>query len=271
MAELKKSDHTKLICHELVIKSGLKTFMEVGDALRAIKEEKLWKADHKNFVEYCEKRWKIGKRYANNLIASSAAAKDVAQPLSEAAARELSKVKGKPIRKVVIAQATAEAAKKGRDKPSAKDVKDAVVQVTAKPVPSGIGSAPTSKPKPTPEVKPKPGNDPPEDDPVGRRIPKWIKPTLDEGRDEFNGIVATLTGVRKQVEEIMRKKHGVHLAVKSTLVSLGDAVRACRAAKPWAVCCYCKGIAGSGCKACHGTGAITQSQYKAAPLEKTRT
>lgn len=53
---------------EVVIKQGLKTFIEVGQALMTIKEKRLYRIGFKTFEDYCVERWAISKPRAYQLI-----------------------------------------------------------------------------------------------------------------------------------------------------------------------------------------------------------
>lgn len=57
-------------CEE-IIGRGISSFIEVGNALRAIRDGKLYKAEFKTFEEYCQQRWNWGRAYANRQIAAS--------------------------------------------------------------------------------------------------------------------------------------------------------------------------------------------------------
>lgn len=56
---------------EVVIKQGLQTFIEVGQALMTIREKRLYRIGFKTFEDYCQVKWQITKRYVNYLIQSS--------------------------------------------------------------------------------------------------------------------------------------------------------------------------------------------------------
>ena len=53
---------------EVVIKQGLQTFIEVGQALMTIKEKRLYRISFKTFEDYCIERWAISKPRAYQLI-----------------------------------------------------------------------------------------------------------------------------------------------------------------------------------------------------------
>jgi len=56
---------------EVVIKQGLNTFIEVGEALFLIRDKRLYRREFKTFEDYCQKKWSLGKRYVSQLIQAS--------------------------------------------------------------------------------------------------------------------------------------------------------------------------------------------------------
>ena len=56
---------------EIVIKQGLQTFIEVGQALMTIKEKRLYRIVFKTFEDYCVERWAFKKTQAYQLIDAS--------------------------------------------------------------------------------------------------------------------------------------------------------------------------------------------------------
>jgi hypothetical protein len=56
---------------EQVLKRGLATFFEVGDALLTIRERRLYRSTHETFETYCHDRWNIGRSYAWRLIGAA--------------------------------------------------------------------------------------------------------------------------------------------------------------------------------------------------------
>jgi hypothetical protein len=56
---------------EVVIKQGLQTFIEVGQALMTIREKRLYRIGFKTFEDYCVERWSFGRRYVNQIIQAS--------------------------------------------------------------------------------------------------------------------------------------------------------------------------------------------------------
>lgn len=67
-APLSDEELVKLTYLETIIDKGQFQFLAVGDALRQIKEEKLWRHTHRTFEEYCEERWSFSSNYARRLL-----------------------------------------------------------------------------------------------------------------------------------------------------------------------------------------------------------
>jgi len=53
---------------EAVIERGLQTFVDVGNALLEIRDNRLYRSDYSTFEDYCRERWGFSKRYANYQI-----------------------------------------------------------------------------------------------------------------------------------------------------------------------------------------------------------
>jgi hypothetical protein len=79
---------------EDIIDRGLQTFLEVGSALKEIKEQKLWSPEYASFEDYCEGRWNWTMRYANNVVRAARTATILGPPFpaNEAISREMAKL-----------------------------------------------------------------------------------------------------------------------------------------------------------------------------------
>lgn len=64
-------EQTELEANETVIEHGLQTFVDVGNALMAIRDGKLYRQSHGTFEDYCEERWHFTPQYANRLIGAA--------------------------------------------------------------------------------------------------------------------------------------------------------------------------------------------------------
>lgn len=71
MGALLTGEAAELARHELTIAAGLRTFYAVGEALQAIRDARLYRADHATFEDYCRDRWGMSHRHANRLVAAA--------------------------------------------------------------------------------------------------------------------------------------------------------------------------------------------------------
>lgn len=115
---------------ETVIERGLGTFVEVGNALLAIRDAKLYRAGHDTFEAYCKKRWGFSRSRAHRLIEASEVAAVLpignTRPTNEAQARELVPLKEHP---ELAAESMRRATEKSTGKVTSVAVKEAVAEV----------------------------------------------------------------------------------------------------------------------------------------------
>lgn len=81
---------------EGVITSGLKQFIEVGDALLQIRDGRLYRVDYHTFEDYCRERWSMSRPRAYQLMEAAGVAVTLSTngkhfPQNERQARELAK------------------------------------------------------------------------------------------------------------------------------------------------------------------------------------
>lgn len=85
---------------EAVIERGRQTFIEVGNALAAIRDGRLYQATHPNFDAYCRERWGMTRRHADRQIAAAHRAElrpTGLRPETERQARRLIEEESAPI------------------------------------------------------------------------------------------------------------------------------------------------------------------------------
>lgn len=123
----------ELARHEAIIERGLRTTIEVGISMKAIRDQKLYKGKYDNFESYVKLRWECSRSRAYQLIeaaevdANLSTIVDKDRPQTESQLREVAKA---PVEKQaeVVKKAVEKAAEENR-KPTAKDYKQAVKQV----------------------------------------------------------------------------------------------------------------------------------------------
>jgi hypothetical protein len=62
---------------EATVERGLRAFWEIGQALRQIQDQRLYRQDYKNFEEYCITRWEMSRRSAYQLIEAASVYENV--------------------------------------------------------------------------------------------------------------------------------------------------------------------------------------------------
>jgi len=132
---LSEAEHIELWEREQTIERGLQAFYEVGEALLAIREKRLYRESHTTWNQYLRERWDMGKSQAFYLIQSAETYRAIEDhsstivelgsspilPTTENQARELT-----PLPPDERPQAWREAVEKAGGQPTAEDVKSVV-------------------------------------------------------------------------------------------------------------------------------------------------
>jgi len=152
-----------LIEHERTIERGLKTFVEVGRALAAIRDGRLYRTEYASFEAYCDVRWAISRPRAYQLIEAAEVVSTTVDtgyrpPANEAQARELARASSDERSDV-----WREANERSNGRPTAAMIREVVRERQAPPSTSSGRDLPPD-PQPEPE-RPKP----PKWDPEERR------------------------------------------------------------------------------------------------------
>lgn len=131
------SDDEQARCEELEtrIARGLRSFREVGDALVAIRDGRLYRDRYASFETYCEAQWGLTRRHADRLAAAAEVAAilevDEVGPIgltSESQARELAPLRDDP---AAMREAYEQAVKEAEGEPTAEGIRKVVKQRTA--------------------------------------------------------------------------------------------------------------------------------------------
>lgn len=129
---------------------------DMYDAMRAIHDEKLYRAEFSTWQEYCGKRWNISARHADRLMEHGRVLALLSDddldpkvrpigPISEAATREVAALPDEKKVEVIETVARETKAKTGKPKITAAAVKEKVKEIAAKvirPKKSGSGTSP---------------------------------------------------------------------------------------------------------------------------------
>lgn len=115
--DLSTVERDELARYEKTIERGLETFVKVGNALLAIRRDRLYRVTHATFEEYCVGRWQMTRAYADRLIGAAEVVGNltpigVVLPTTESQARPLTKLE--PEQQIEAWQEAVETAPNGK-------------------------------------------------------------------------------------------------------------------------------------------------------------
>lgn len=138
---------------EAIITRGVQSFTATGEALREVRDARLYRATHDTFEEYCREQWGFGRTYAHELIHAAAAAQivstieDAPEPRNAGVARELALLRDDPEE---LRRTWAEATEAHGDSPTAaqvRDIREAHSGRKARPAASAVVEPPKGDPE----------------------------------------------------------------------------------------------------------------------------
>lgn len=129
MTELATVEARRLSELEGVVDSGLRTFVDVGNALAEIRDSRLYRDGFDTFEAYCSARFDLSRPRVYQLIDAALVVDavstnvDIAAPASESVARELAPLRGAP---AVVAEVWERVTEAHGPKPTAREVREVV-------------------------------------------------------------------------------------------------------------------------------------------------
>jgi hypothetical protein len=133
LVTLDKVEVAQLESYERVIERGVAVFSEVGSALLAIRDGRLYRAEHDTFEIYCHERWSMSRPRAYQLIESAniisnlSTVVDIPAPISERQLRPLAALEPEEQR-MVWKQAVEESGGKPPTAIKVEELKQVIVQ-----------------------------------------------------------------------------------------------------------------------------------------------
>lgn len=229
------SEMSHLELHDLernegIIKRGMRSFIEVGEALQDIRYRRLWRKSHDSFRDYLKDRWGMGAPYATRLISGSEVAKRIPAIQNEAQAREVARIPYTDQAKVVE-RASQIAQSVGRPL-SAKDIRMASTE------PSTI----TAREERDGEVV-----------------------TMESQSEMWQQAEDMLADIKRTARLLTLNHEGVWLKphIDTVEARIKDCQRILEGAKPHAPCPVCSGGIRKDCEACRDRGWLPKDRYDA--------
>lgn len=252
------TQQSKLEGLERVIESGLQTFIEVGSALKEIRDLKLYRESHKSFEEYCRERWGMGKAYAHRLIGASEVVGNLSPmgdiPKSERQCRPLTNLEPEQ-QQEAWAGACKEADSEGR-------------KVTAADVHRKVKESRTSQDStPSVETPAEPQANKIRDS-VGNPIPDKLQNDYIAITESVSHLLSDLRRLKKQVNDRFKNDSLWQRLNKSAFDINYDNLRdTIDILKPYTICPYCsgEGCLQGPCKVCRDVGWLCKLEYDRMP------
>lgn len=121
--ELTQKEEEEFLRLEAQIHQGLSKFYDIGNALKQIKEKKLYKLEYVSFEDYLKKRWGFTKQHAYKLISAVEIADSLHPSLPKPSSENLANVLGN-IKDVELRQEVWEKAVETKEKPTLQTIKN---------------------------------------------------------------------------------------------------------------------------------------------------
>lgn len=249
------------------IHNGLQTCWEVGEALREIRDSKLYREDFSTWEEFTEATHSLGRAYAARLMEAAEVKSDLEDRspktaeliVNEAQARALSDVP--PEKRVKFVK---ELANTGEPLTAEKIKDKADSTFSEKPDSIAPNVSPIGNIGPKEGLANTKDKEQPEDE-VGTPItpeamPFWLR------RDEVQNLLSSLTKIKGHMQRALDSNDPLYWNILNGVIAdLSKTYTHLANAKPYAVCTLCQGWPSSQpkgrCSACGPTGLVSKYHY----------
>lgn len=241
--KLDVSERERLRKLELAVAEGISSFVVVGEALKEIRDARLYRESHKTFEKYVDEKWSMGRNYANKLIASADVSKALgtivpkneraSEITSEGQLRELRTVPPESLEAVVNKAADIA----GADTITASDIKQAREEVLAT----------ESKPAP-----PKDAWEDVDDEPETMSSKPLPKTTMSQSPDQLVANIhsagESLLALIKEMNRLSDQVGGEWIDMQEVETRAKSLRKLIRGFAHWVDCPECSGKGCNGCK-----------------------
>lgn len=233
-----------------VLKDKIRTWWEdrfkVGEALREIRDKKLYRDEHETFEAFCQAEYGFERAHAYRLI-GFAEVKETIQmsPMGDKIQNERQASALAPVPVGQREEVIEKAAEKG--------------PVTAKTITEAVREVVKSEPPKEAKVEAKQEK---HYDKTGYLIPDSILADWQEA-ESFRSILAQLQAIKLQVEKAVEKDELIFREIgQDTVADLKNAWTTLKQVLPYAVCPSCQGRNRSKCTSCRRRGFVSEFGYK---------
>lgn len=230
---------------EAIIQRAESACFEAGEALKEIRNKRLYRKDHATFEEYCEKRWRKSGRYVNLVIESHVVVQSLPPDLGTivpnlAAALAIAKLP--PSSRVAVVK---KAASNG-------PLTALSIKAASKPV---IDAEEVAR------------------DAFNREIPRALIPYWQRA-EEVKALMADINAIKFKLKKIHESGDMLYVRANPQWLAMQlDAIwTTIQCAVPYAVCTLCQGHPevnkGGQCMECKGLGLISKFFWNTVPAER---
>lgn len=244
-------ERNKLRKLESVVAEGITSFLAVGDALKEIRDAKLYRESHKSFEKYVSDKWSMQKSQAYRLIDASVVSQNlspmgdknerVSEITTERQLRELKDVPAESIEAVVNKAADIA----GEKTITASDIKQAREEVLANPK-----QEPAKEPDAWQDVDDTP--EPETSKPEQAETPQALQAPI-------QAVATQLTAMLKELKRLSDCIGGEWLDITDLETQIGTLKYSIRQSIYWRDCMDC---GGKGCKTCRQIGWLSLDRKK---------
>ncbi len=230
MSNLSTTEVHRLESLERVIDKGMRSFLDVGSALAEIRNDRLYRAQHDSFEDYCKERWGFTGSRGRQLIGAfegiAGLPEDLPKPVNSAQAAALASV-DEESRGEVWADALEDAEERGAEQPTAQEIREAAARRA---------------------------HDNWATESAGDANIAEVKPMMQQ-------LLKTLSEAADQAERLAKTSAGAWLLTSGSalLKHIRDARDHVSSAKPAGACPICNG---DGCARCFETGWVNSTRLR---------
>jgi hypothetical protein len=231
---------------EAIIEQGQKTFLKVGNALLEIRDARLYRDEQSTFEDYCEIRWGLGVRRAQQIMLAARTVLELPAEMrttvrNEAQVRELAKVP-KPKREAVLKAASTD----GKKPATAAKIKE------------------TAKSFAPPPIVPLPVRL----DETGHAIPVSLHAAWDRAEAWAANATKQISAIKSDLKKAMEDKDATFAEVsdQTFITTLTSIYRELKCVKPHTLCPSHT----PQCKLCNGRGYISKFRFENAIPSEVR-
>jgi hypothetical protein len=242
-----------------VLKEKIRTWLDdrlkIGDALREIREGKLYKNEYSTFEEFCDQEYGLKHSQAYRLIEAVEIKESLnSSPVGDKIQNERQARALKPVPVEQRAQVVEKAAEKGPV--TARAITEAAIEVAA--------------PKPEPLAKKAEEKKPQYLDKTGYQIPDAILSDWQRA-EAFGSNLREISRIKSALKKGLDESDLIFGEVTNTTVStLSNAYGDLKRILPYAVCPTCQGRTPKKCTTCRSRGFVSEFFYNTCIPEETK-